>query len=170
MALPAIPLLLITVPLIEIALFVVVGSQIGVLPTIGLTIATALLGAMLLRVQGFGVLARIRDKMERGGAPGEDLVHGLMIMLAGVLLLMPGFFTDTIGLLLFLPPVRDLGWRLVRGRIVVHAAGARGGTWHHPRQSGGRTIDLDADDYRHEDGPADDTQPPRPTIGHDRQS
>lgn len=168
MALPAIPILLIAVPLVEIALFVIVGSQIGVLPTIGLTIATALIGAMLLRVQGFGVLARIRDKMERGGAPGEDLVHGLMIMLAGVLLLMPGFLTDTIGLLLFLPPVRDLGWRLVRSRIVVQTAGSRSGTWHRPRRPGGRTIDLDADDYRHEDDATDHEQPPRPGIGGDR--
>ena len=160
--------MLIGITLAEIALFVIVGGEIGVLPTIGLTIATALLGGILLRIQGFGVLARIRDKMQAGGAPGEDLVHGLMIMTAGMLLLMPGFLTDTLGLLLFLPPVRSLAWRFMRGRIVVRTA-TSGAGWHGARRPrpGGRTIDLDADDYRHDGEPRPDDPPARPGIEDD---
>lgn len=141
-----VPFLLLAIPLTEIAVFVAVGSRIGVLATIGLVIATAMLGAVLLRIQGFGVVNRIRAAMEQGEVPGRDLVHGVMIMVAGVLLLMPGFVTDTIGFLLFIPPLRDFGWRLIKDRIVVvtpdagrHQGDAR------------RTIDLDESEYSHDE-------------------
>ena len=139
---PLLPLLLLALPLAEIAVFVIVGSYIGVLATIGLVIATTIAGAVLLRIQGFGIVARIRAAMEAGTPPGRELVHGLMIMAAGVLLLAPGFITDTLGLLLFLPPVRDLAWRLLRDRIVVSGQQRRGASG---------TIDLDADDFTREE-------------------
>ena len=138
---PFVPLLLLALPLAEIAVFVVVGSHIGVLPTIALVIATTIAGSMLLRIQGFGALGRIRAAMDRGGPPGRELVHGLMIMVAGVLLLAPGFITDCIGLLLFIPPVRDWAWRLLRDRIVIVSAPGR-------RRDG--TLDLDADEFTRE--------------------
>ncbi|MEO3997074.1 FxsA family protein [Mesorhizobium sp. CAU 1732] len=150
------PLFFLAMPLIEIAAFIIVGSQIGVLPTIGLTIATSVLGAVLLRVQGFGILSRMRTTMEAGGTPGRDLVHGLMVMVAGVLLILPGFVTDAIGLLLFIPAVRDLGWQFLKRRIVVvggTAGGASTGGWR--RQRGPNTIDLDEDEYTKEPGPDD---------------
>lgn len=167
-AFPLVPLLLLGLPLVEIAVFVLVGSHIGVLPTIGLVIATSVLGGFLLRVQGLGAMARISAAMERGDAPGRDLVHGLMIMVAGMLLLVPGFVTDAVGLLLFIPPVRDLGWRLIRNRIVIVGAGGQrnpqGAPW---RRSRGRTIDLDEDEFRREGGDPDDDGSP-PSIPHDR--
>ncbi|MBO6717136.1 MAG: FxsA family protein [Rhizobiaceae bacterium] len=140
MPLSLIPFLLLAVPLAEIATFVVVGGQIGVLATIGLVLATAVTGSILLRIQGFGVMARIRASLDAGGMPGRDLVHGFMIMAAGLLLLTPGFITDTVGLLLFVPAIRDLAWSLVRDRVVVAASAPR-------RGPGGRTIDLDADEF-----------------------
>ena len=146
------PLFFLAMPLIEIAAFIIVGSQIGVLPTIGLTIATSVLGAVLLRVQGFGILSRMRTTMEAGGTPGRDLVHGLMVMVAGVLLILPGFVTDTIGLLLFIPAVRDLGWRFLKRRIVI-VGGEPNSGWR--RQRGPNTIDLDEDEYTKEPGPDD---------------
>lgn len=144
------PLFLLGLPLLEIAGFVLVGRQIGVLATVALVIASAIAGSILLRWQGFGVLTRIRRDLEAGRDPGRQLAHGVMILIAGVLLIIPGFFTDIIGLLLFLPPVRDLGWRLVRDRVrVVGDFGMfRGGFG--PGGGGrrrGPTIDLDADDY-----------------------
>ena len=161
MAFPFIPLFLLGLPLVEIAVFVLVGSHIGVLATIGLVIATSVLGGVLLRIQGLGAMARISAAMERGEAPGRDLVHGLMIMVAGLLLLVPGFVTDAVGLLLFIPPVRDLGWRLIRNRIVIVGApnSGPGAAWRRPR---GRTIDLDEDEFRREDddGPDGDRSPP----------
>lgn len=147
------PLLLLALPLIEIAVFVVVGSQIGVLSTIGLVILSGVVGTVLLRIQGFGVLTRIQREMEAGRNPGRELAHGAMIMFAGVLLLIPGFVTDIVGLLLFIPPVRDLGWRLIRSRItVVGEFGA--GRWRSSSpegRAGRKTIDLDADDYSKDD-------------------
>ncbi|MEX0954740.1 MAG: FxsA family protein [Rhizobiaceae bacterium] len=152
MPLSLIPFLLLVVPLAEIATFVVVGGQIGVLPTIGLVLATAVTGTILLRIQGFGVMARIRATMDAGGMPGRDLVHGFMIMAAGLLLLTPGFITDTIGLLLFVPAIRDFAWSAVRERVVVTASAS------HQRRSGGdgQTIDLDDDEFKRQTG-----RPPR---------
>lgn len=158
MPLSLIPFLLLVVPLAEIATFVVVGGQIGVLPTIGLVLLTAISGSILLRIQGFGVMARIRATMDAGGIPGRDLLHGFMIMAAGLLLLTPGFITDTIGLLLFIPPVRDFAWSLVRDRIVVATSTSYQGGPRGPRRDG-RTIDLDEDEFERESG-----KPPRDDL------
>lgn len=148
MPLTLIPFLLLVVPLAEIATFVIVGGQIGVLPTIGLVLATAVTGTILLRIQGFGVMARIRATMDAGGMPGRDLVHGFMIMAAGLLLLTPGFITDTIGLLLFVPAIRNFAWSVVRERVVVTASAS------YQRRPGrdGRTIDLDDDEFERQSG------------------
>lgn len=145
-----IPFLLLAIPLLEIGAFIVVGGQIGVLPTLGLVLVTAIAGSILLRIQGFGVINRIRQTIDAGRVPGRELVHGVMILIAGVLLLTPGFITDTLGFLLFIPAVRDAGWALLRDRIVV-VGGERnpqsqGGPGSY-RHRGGRTIDLDAEDY-----------------------
>ena len=106
------------------------------------------LGAILLRIQGFGVLTRIRDEIEAGRDPGRELAHGVMIMLAGILLLIPGFVTDIIGLLLFIPPVRDLAWRFLKDRVIVRGLdfGDLLRRLSRPRR-GGKTIDLDEDEY-----------------------
>jgi UPF0716 protein FxsA len=141
------PLLVLALPLAEIAVFVMVGSEIGVFATIGLILLSAMLGIVLLRVQGIGTLARIQKRMEVGEDPCRDLVHGVMIMFAGILLLIPGFITDTLGLLLFLPPVRDAGWRFLKSRIVhVNIGGMRPGGA--PRgKDRGPTIDLEEEEY-----------------------
>jgi UPF0716 protein FxsA len=143
------PLFLIALPLIEIAGFALVGREIGVLATVALVIASGIVGSILLRWQGFGVIARIRRDIDAGRDPGRQLAHGVMILIAGILLIIPGFFTDIIGLLLFLPPVRDLGWRLVRDRVkVVGDFGIfQGGADRSPSGSRGPTIDLGEEDY-----------------------
>ncbi len=147
-----IPVLLLAIPLLEIAAFVVIGGQIGVLATLGMVFVTAVIGSILLRVQGFGLLNKIRSETGQGHVPGRELVHGVMILIAGVLLLTPGFVTDTFGFLLFVPPIRDLGWRLIKDRIVI--AGSQGfgkGDGHGgpggPAGRGGKTIDLDEDEF-----------------------
>ena len=144
-----IPFLLLAIPLCEIAVFVLVGSQIGVFPTLGLVVVTAIAGSIMLRIQGFGVLTRIRETMDQGGIPGRDLVHGLMIMVAGILLLTPGFVTDTLGLLLFIPALREAGWRLIKDRIVVVTPGGRASP-RGPASGRGSTIDLDESEYSHD--------------------
>jgi UPF0716 protein FxsA len=143
---PLIAILVLALPLLEIAGFVLVGSEIGVLPTIGLVILSAVAGSFLLRWQGFGALGRIRREIDAGNSPGRELAHGLMIMLAGILLLIPGFITDIVGLLLFVPAVREFAWRYLKSRITVvtnFGVGGRGPA----RRNDGRTIDLDQDEY-----------------------
>ncbi|HSM18867.1 MAG TPA: FxsA family protein, partial [Hyphomicrobiales bacterium] len=100
------PLLLIAVPLIEIALFVVIGGRIGLLATIAVVVVTALAGAALLRIQGLEVIAQARRSAEEGHMPIQPVVDGLFLFAAGLLLLTPGFLTDAIGFLLFVPPLR----------------------------------------------------------------
>lgn len=144
-----IPFILLAIPIMEIAVFIAVGSQIGLLPTLGMIFLTAIAGSILLRVQGFGVLNQIRRMTEAGKVPGRELVHGVMILVAGVLLLTPGFITDTLGFLLFIPPLRDLGWKFLRDRITIiggaPGSGRAAGRGYGPAR--GRTIDLDSADY-----------------------
>ncbi|TKT82800.1 FxsA family protein [Aquamicrobium sp. LC103] len=146
------PFLLLAFPLVEIAGFVVVGGWIGVLPTIALVIATTIAGGLLLRIQGFGALTRIRASLEQGGDPGRELVNALMIMMAGVLLLLPGFVTDILGILLFIPWIRNLAWIFIGRHIVVIAPDFRSGARPNYGRDG-RTIDLDSDEYSQESKP-----------------
>jgi len=152
------------VPLAEISVFVLVGGQIGVLATLGLVLVTAVAGAILLRIQGFGIMERIRQTLEARQVPGREMVHGVMIMIAGVLLLTPGFVTDTCGFLLFVPAIRDMAWRFLRDRIVVQTVQTRGpgqAPGRGPSQ-GGPTIDLDDEDYS-----SNRRDPRSPWIGKD---
>lgn len=157
------PLLFLVLPLAEIAGFVVVGSEIGVLATIALILATTVLGAVLLRIQGLGAMDKMKDALRSGVSPGRDMVHAVMIMLAGILLILPGFISDAFGILLFIPPVREAVWRFLSSRIVVVDA-AGGYTGGFSRRSS-QTIDLDEDDYRRDDDHRD--PPSRPRLPND---
>lgn len=118
MALILLAVLFIGMPLLEIAVFIQVGSVIGVWPTIALTIATAVAGSFLLRAQGLATLLRARAQLDQGQLPAREMFDGVCLVLAGGLLVLPGFVTDTLGLLLFLPPCRDL-LRLLIARLVA---------------------------------------------------
>ena len=123
---------------------------IGALATVGLVLLSAVAGGLLLRHQGFGAMRRIRAEMEAGRDPGRQLAHGAMIVLAAALLIVPGFLTDILGLLLFLPPVRDLAWRFLKSRVtVVSGFGMGGGARRRPE----RTIDLDSEDFARKPDP-----------------
>ena len=100
-------LLFIFVPLVEIYFLIQVGSVIGAIPTIGLVVFTALLGAMLLRFQGMTTLQRTRMTMAQGQVPAIEMLEGVLLLFAGVLLLTPGFFTDAIGFAFLVPPLRQ---------------------------------------------------------------
>ncbi len=139
---------MLALPLLEIAGFVIVGREVGALATVGLVLASSIAGLLLLRYQGFGVMARVRAEMAGGGDPSRQLAHGAMIVVAAILLIIPGFITDIIGLLLFLPPVRDLAWRRLKGRIVVAGNFTGGGFRGRSRE---KVIDLDDGDYSRED-------------------
>ena len=101
-------LLFLMIPVLEVIVFIQAGSVIGVLNTLLLTILTAVIGMTLLRKQGFETLRRAQSKTSRGEAPLTEMFDGLCLFAAGLLLLTPGFVTDTVGFLLFLPPFRAL--------------------------------------------------------------
>lgn len=103
------PLLLLaffSVPLLEIYLLLSVGHVIGALPTLLLVIVTAVLGATLLRRQGWATWQRVRAQLAAGQMPTQELAEGVLLLLGSVLLLTPGFITDALGLLCLLPKSR----------------------------------------------------------------
>jgi UPF0716 protein FxsA len=108
----------VAVPFLELALLIKAGQLIGFWPTVGLVLATGLAGATLLHRQGTAATRRIFSDLEQGGIPVESVADGGMIMLAGALLLAPGFLTDITGLLLLIPPVRKALRQFVFNRLV----------------------------------------------------
>ncbi len=98
-------LVLVGAPLVELYLLIEVGSRIGALPTILLSVFTALLGAWLVRLQGVSVLFRVQQVLARGEAPAIEMLEGALLMLAGLMLLFPGFLTDAMGFLLLVTPL-----------------------------------------------------------------
>lgn len=125
----------IAVPLIEIAVFIEVGGLIGLWPTLAIIVATAVAGTMLLRVQGLATLARAQHSLNRQQFPVKEVFDGLCLLLAGALLLTPGFVTDTLGFLLFVPPLRAM---------------LRSALWNYLKSVGRVTVNMDGD------GPAGD--------------
>lgn len=99
-------LVFLIVPLIEIGLFVEVGGYIGTIATVSLVVFTAVLGALLVQAQGISTLNRLRSQMEQGQLPAVEMFEGVCLLIAGALLLTPGFFTDTIGFLCLVTPLR----------------------------------------------------------------
>lgn len=146
-------LLFIGIPLIELSLFLTIGNRIGPGATIAIVILTGILGAYLTRQQGLRTLQRYRESMNAGKLPHEEVVEGLMILIAGGVLLTPGFLTDAIGFSLLIPPVRSalrgvLGEAL-KGKInVVGAETGMPGAGSPPRtnrQVEGDVIEVEAE-------------------------
>jgi UPF0716 protein FxsA len=116
----------IVVPLAEIAVLIEVGGWIGLGPTLALIILTAVVGTWMLRHQGVAVLRRAQQQMQQGSMPIVEVFEGFCLVIAGALLLTPGFLTDTAGALLLLPPVRASLYRRVRHQLEEQVrAGAR---------------------------------------------
>lgn len=101
-------LIFLLVPLIELYVLIQVGSIIGALPTILLTVVTAIVGASLMKNQGVSTMQRAQQSLSQGVVPETEMMEGLFIFLGGLFLLIPGFITDTLGLLFLIPPVRHL--------------------------------------------------------------
>lgn len=105
------------IPVSEIYILIAIGGQIGILPSIGLVILTGIVGASLARSQGLQTLGRIRDSFQQGVVPGEELLNALLIAIAGIVLLTPGFLTDAAGLFLLIPATRTLCREWLKRRI-----------------------------------------------------
>ncbi len=139
-------LFLLLLPIVEIYLLIQVGGVIGAIPTIALVVFTAVLGALLLRHQGLAALNRVQVLVQRGETPTLAMLEGLVILASGAMLLLPGFFTDTLGMLGLVPPLRRalIAAVLRRGLPMARpAAGRSPGRRHGPATLEGQ--------YRRED-------------------
>ena len=100
-------LIFIIIPILEITIFITVGSNIGVLNTIAIILLTALVGIFLVRRKGLSLLFNARQNMSQGIMPTEEIKGGIFLLISGLLLITPGFFTDCIGFSMFLKPVQN---------------------------------------------------------------
>jgi len=177
---------LIVVPIIELAVMVQVAGAIGVLPTVALVVAMCVAGAWLMKIEGLGVLRRMQAQVAVGEKPAAEVVNGVLVLLGGLLMLVPGFVTGVIGLLLLLPPVRAVlrpivlaraQRRIDRGqaRFTVFSGGfGPVGSEAKPggrgRSFGGRVYDAEAhlaggsDRSSPTSPPSDSLTPPRPAL------
>jgi UPF0716 protein FxsA len=155
-------------PIVEIAVFIEIGGRIGLWPTLAIVVITALVGTALLRAQGLATMNAARHSLARGEFPMRQVFDGACLLVAGALLLTPGFVTDGVGLALFLPPVRDLlrRWVLASGRIRVDL-GAAGRPRDDPGAAGRPRPDPDSNggviegEYHEVERPPDPDKPPR---------
>ena len=139
--------LLVALPFVELAVLVRVAGEIGVFDTLGLLLVVSLVGIWIAKRAGVGVVARMRRTQEAGEVPSRELTDGALILLAAILLVIPGFVTDVVGILLLLPPVRvgvrTLALRRIRtsSRIVVVGSGGAATSGH----DGGSSVwDVDS--------------------------
>ncbi len=110
-------LLFIIVPIIELALFILLGNRLGLSTTLLIIIITAVIGAALTKSQGAKAIHNFQSAMAQGKMPHKEIVDGLLILVAGAVLLTPGFLTDTIGFLLLFAPTRAVIRSLVTGKL-----------------------------------------------------
>jgi UPF0716 protein FxsA len=99
-------LILLGLPLVELYVLIQVGSEVGALTTVMLVVLTAVVGIALVRLQGFSTLMKVRAAMDRNEVPAMELLEGATLLVAGFLLLFPGFISDTLGFLCLIPPLR----------------------------------------------------------------
>jgi UPF0716 protein FxsA len=112
--------LFVIIPIIEISLLMHIGALLGAWPTIAIVIFTAWLGAKNVRKQGIATFNSVQNKIAQGEAPSDEIIAGVMLLIAGVLLVTPGFVTDIFGLSLLIPQVRQALIKTVKNNIVIN--------------------------------------------------
>jgi len=157
------PMLFIIIPLVELYVIIAVGEEIGAFWTVILVLLTAVIGVNLLRIQGMSTLMKAQRNMAQGAIPAMEMIEGIALAVAGVLLITPGFITDSIGFVLLIPASRQAIIRYIMARSTVQTRfGTRSSQWQpgHPQQKpgpespetkrpkAGRTIEGE---YRRED-------------------
>ena len=148
----------IAVPIAEIAIFVEVGSQWGLWPAIGAIFATAVAGSILIRHQGVAVLRRVRDEVGAGRFPARQVFDGLCLLIAGTLLLLPGFITDAVGFILTVPVIRHFIMSALTSRIQAHTSGMSDAAVY----PDGETINGEFADVTDQPSPASESDPQLP--------
>jgi len=139
------------VPIIEIALFIILGNIIGLLPTLLGVLVTALIGSVVIKAQGTSLIEQIRQTTARGALPAKQLAEGMMIGIAGALLLTPGYFTDFVGFLLLVPLIRTFIYNEIKKRIsIVSASSSFQSSFHEQNETiikEDEIIDIDPKDW-----------------------
>jgi UPF0716 protein FxsA len=164
---PFLVILFIVVPILELYVIIQVGQLIGIVPTLILLLADALLGSWLLKHEGRGAWRRFNEALAARRFPGKEVADGVLIVIGGTLLLTPGFLTDIFGLFLLLPPTRAIARRVLKrltiGRFMVVGMGGGGPSAGPPSGgSGGRPPSRDYDfDATAEEVPPQGDQEPR---------
>lgn len=149
-------LLFILVPLAEILLLIQIGKWVGFWPTVGLVLVTGVLGASLARDQGLQIIEQIRREFNQSSLPTDAMLEGLLVLIAGIVLLTPGVLTDLCGFLLLIPPLRRVvrDWikryaqkKIRERKLVVMPFGpsSHGADQRTEGRQGGRVIDIDAE-------------------------
>lgn len=119
---PAIMIAIVGLFALESWLFLEIGKRFGLLPVLAWVFVSFLLGALLIRVEGVRMLFRMHVQLQRGVVPAQEMLSAMAIVLGGLLLMLPGYFTDAVGLLLLFPPTRALFWFLC-GRSLARWVG-----------------------------------------------
>jgi UPF0716 protein FxsA len=146
-AYPFILLIFIGIPLVEVYLFIEVGQEIGALPTVLLCITTAVIGSAMVRAQGISTMARFQQEMATGQMPATTMMEGFALMLGGILLITPGFFTDAVGFLCLIPYTR----RAVISRIINNMVVTSGGFSSYPARPKPKDPDVIEGEFRKSD-------------------
>ncbi|WP_320201040.1 FxsA family protein [Agrobacterium sp. rho-13.3] len=151
------PVIILLIPILEIAGFIIVGKALGLWLTLALILFTSFLGLVILRSGGLGMVRNLQNASRTGAEPAEAIINGGMRVIAGILLFLPGFITDAIGLVLLVPGFRKLIWSAIGPRIVVAGSfnGRGNGQDFRPgpqSDASSKVVDLDDDDF-HRDSP-----------------
>ncbi|NRA59821.1 MAG: FxsA family protein [Psychrobium sp.] len=159
-------LIFVVVPVIEISILIAVGEQLGALSTVALVLLTAAVGASLVRSQGLQTLMSAQQKIQNGEQPGQEMIEGLMLAMAGILLVTPGFMTDIFGLLILTPVTRKIFANYLLAKLIIKGMAANQGSFNAgfspPPQQGEDIIEGEfvSKDHEHHLGsnikPADD--------------
>jgi UPF0716 protein FxsA len=137
--------LFLAVPLIEIALFITVGGWLTLWPSLAIVIGTGILGVFVMRLQGMRAMMDMRGAMQNMQNPMSPIANSALIMLAGLLLMLPGFLTDTLGLLLLIPPIRHWAIGRFAGRVTAFTQAGAGRDWRDGPQSRYSDEAIDAE-------------------------
>ena len=149
-------IIFVVVPLVELYFMLEVGEVFGAFNTVFLVVLTAVIGGVMVRMQGFSTMMRMRETAARGETPALEMLESGVLLLCGLMLLLPGFLTDTLGFLLLVPPLRKafVLWGLKRGNFIrqqnpgYHDAEQ----WHaENRSSENSSRVIEADSWKKED-------------------
>jgi len=157
---PWLPVIFVVLPFTELMILLKIGAEWGVLPTLGLIIVTATIGYQLFRHQGMSTWQRVNQKVAQGEMPTSDMTEGVLILMAGVLMITPGLITDTIGLLCLLPFTRRpllklLGKRLM-AKVTVYSSATSQTSEDPYRSNSGKVFDGEAHEVK--EAPSENTR------------